>query len=119
MANEAIGHVRCPWCTSAKMRVSLTKGNGLCVTCSACHFQGFARGQLAEMSIRQAMTPVAKLPAPPEPAPGQAIEAPGALSVAEERAAVKAAAKAAPEPAPKVEEKPAAPAAKKWGGFTW
>lgn len=57
MANDAIGHCRCPWCASKRMRVSLTKGGKVSVMCSACHFQGFARGQLSDMAIRQAMTP--------------------------------------------------------------
>lgn len=82
MANEAIGHVKCPWCSSKRMRVALDKGGKICVTCSACHFQGFARGALSDMSIRQAMTPVERMPAPPEPPQGQAIEVPGALEAA-------------------------------------
>lgn len=118
MASEAIGHVRCPWCASQKMRVSLDKGGKVTVTCSACHFQGFARGPLADMSIRQAMTPVQKAPAPVEPAPGQAIEVGDALTVAAERAAIKAAAQA--EPVVKVEEKqPEAKPARKAGAFGW
>jgi hypothetical protein len=40
------------------MRVSLTKGGKVSVMCSACHFQGFARGQLSDMAIRQSMMPV-------------------------------------------------------------
>jgi len=59
MANDAIGYMRCmTGCGSHRMRVSLSKGGKVTVMCSACHFQGFARGQLADMCIRQAMTPV-------------------------------------------------------------
>lgn len=104
MANEAIGHCKCPWCGSKRMRVSLDKKGKVGVVCSACHFQGFARGALSDMAIRQAMVPVERLPAPPEPAPGMAIEAPGALDagggVPKDAAPAPAPAKAAPAPAP-------------------
>ena len=89
MANEVIGHVKCPWCGSAKASVSVSKAHLCCVTCRACHAQTFARGAYSDSMIRQAMRPVER-PAPalamPEPAPGMEI---------------------APKPAPKVEPKPA------------
>lgn len=122
MANEAIGHIKCPWCASPRMRVSLDKNGKVGCTCSACHFQGFARGQLSDTLIRQAMTPAR--PAPPEPAPGQEIAVPEGPAVVAASLAPDAvrgglptgpgrpkAQKAAPVVAP---ELPAKPARKGW-----
>jgi hypothetical protein len=60
------------------MRVSLDKGGKVGVVCSACHFQGFARGQLSDTMIRQSMTPVSRAAMPVPPA-GQEIAVPGVV----------------------------------------
>lgn len=80
MANEAIGQIKCPCCSSKKARVSVG-ANGRCyVTCSACHVQMFCRSDYSDTLVRSNMTPVEKAraaesaaPAPVDPAPGEAI----------------------------------------------
>lgn len=105
MANEVIGNVRCPWCSSDKARVSVTK-SGLCaVTCSACHSQTFARSDYSDTKIRQAMTPVRQQPAPPVAA--DPIIVPGVVVEANEAKKE--------EPAPPVVEKKKASAWDIWG----
>lgn len=136
---EAIGRMKCPICSSKRARVSVSTKGRCCITCNACHFQGFARSDYSDTLIRSVMTPEAAArvadeaaPKPPEPAPGMEI-APKLEGVKVEpkaaprkaRAPAAVAPKAEPEPvAPKVEpappavvEKPAAKPRNKWDFF--
>lgn len=103
MANEVIGHVRCPWCASNKARVSVTKSGLSAVTCSTCHSQTFARSDYSDTKIRQAMTPVRQQPAPPVAA--DPIIVPGVVVEAKKE-----------EPAPPVVEKKPASVWDIWSG---
>lgn len=123
MANEAIGQIKCPCCSSKKARVSVG-GNGRCyVTCSACHIQMFCRSDYSDTLVRSNMTPVEKVkaaeaaaPAPVEPAPGEAIAPKVTAAERKPKAAhVEPAPKVEPAPQPAAQPEPAPVKAKsKW-----
>lgn len=82
--------MKCPVCSSKRARVSVSKAGRCCVTCNACHFQGFARSDYSDTLIRQAMTPEAEAkaaeaaaPKPVDPAPGMEIALKPAAPVSE------------------------------------
>lgn len=111
---DAIGRIKCPCCSSKRARVSVSKAGRCCITCNACHFQGFARSDYSDTLIRSAMTPEAAAraadeaaPKPPEPAPGMEI-APKLEGVKVEPKAAPKRVRALAAVAPK--EEPAAPA---------
>lgn len=106
MAAELIGLAECwnPKCRSKRARVSLSKSVLPVMTCNACNFQGFARGDLSDEGMRGSI--VARAPAA-DPAPAQPALLPPAPPPA------------APAAAP-VPKKPEAPPPKRagWGFLT-
>lgn len=105
MANEAIGQIKCPCCSSSKARVSVGANGRAYVTCSACHVQMFCRSDYSDTLVRANMRPIerkapeAAAPAMPEPPPGMEI-APKAAPVEKPAPVAQEVKEAAPESAP-------------------
>lgn len=65
---ELIGAGRCPVCSSAKARYTLSAKKLAVITCNACNFQGFARSDRSDELLRQNIK-AAAAPVVPDPAP--------------------------------------------------
>jgi len=66
VAAELIGRCTCPLCRSDKARLTLAKSGLPVLTCNACNFQGFSRGDRSDDALRALLVKAdAPTPAPP------------------------------------------------------
>lgn len=80
MASKTIALYKCPLCSSAKARVSVSAKGLALVTCNRCHMQMFTRSEISDGHVRDKTLPFTK--AEPEavtdPAPAAEVVAPTA-----------------------------------------